>query len=134
MALTGLNPKESIRYVLEQERGDDNPTVFLLRILSVSEYAAIMGELRIGQLVSGAIPKGADFGKVFLRVLRGGLVGWENFYIALGHSRVKAEFEANEDGTPTDATLDKLLPAWRMELFQAITQAQTPTESEQVKS
>jgi len=64
-----LDPKNIYPYVCEEEKGDKNSTTFFLKGLTVAEYR------ECEELLS----EGSMFGEYGLRVVKYGLVGWDNF-------------------------------------------------------
>lgn len=109
------DPRQAWKYVLVQDRGlpRDQQTVFLLRHLPlVDEQAAFDGieRTRDGSVV-------VDTGSRALRVLRAGLVGWENLSDGKGGM---IEPVKNAQGTVADESMMRLEVEWRMELAGAI--------------
>lgn len=123
--LIGLVPGEIHEYVLKQDRGSEAPTVFLLRVLTDIEYAEIEDAMRAE----------AGWGTTVLKTLRVGLRGWRGFKVrSKDGTLADAPFEVDSEGRPTSATLSRLRPNHRHELFAAIVELQNPTEDELGKS
>ena len=124
-----LDPKATFNYVLECDRSapKEDQTVFELRGLTVAE------EARVADAMITSTP-GADelnfrSGTHQLTVLRAGLKDWSGFTDASGEV---VPFVTSK-GHPrhiTDEALDRLLPAWRQELVNAIMERGGVTEDE----
>ena len=124
-----LDPRATFEYVLECDRmlPEEERTVFELRGLTVAE------EARVADAMITSTP-GADelnfrSGTHQLTVRRAGLKDWRSFQDSEGND---IPFPTGK-GHPrhvTDEGLDRLLPAWRQELVNAIMERGGATEAE----
>jgi hypothetical protein len=117
--VVAVDPQAPFNYILEEDRESEAPTVFKLKALSARELARIEDGVRLDlqrqemTLRSGSKP---------LDILAAGLVGWENLKDAQGK---EVPFKAGDL-----ACLDYLLPRWRGELANAITEQTRLPEAE----
>jgi len=107
----GLNPARPIRYVLLADRGSEKPTVWILRLLPPDLQAQFVDE-------TTGYPK--DLHRAFVRVLRAGLRGWEDFPVEGDGGPTEAVFALDSNDQPTNACLQMIPPQYRGELAGAI--------------
>lgn len=128
------NPNSTFDYVLKCDRDKpvEDQTVFKLSVLNAAEYAEIEDSTVVGDREHGFRTQS---GSTILRVLRLGLRGWSNLRNEEGEEVTFATRTVNGGRRgavqqPTDETLSRLLPAWRRELCNAITEGNTVDEDE----
>lgn len=131
--MIAIDPTQTWDYVLKDERGSSEPTVFVLSVLSVADEAALQDAM---VYVEGGTTR-VNSGTHTVEVLRKGLVGWRNFRFVDGR---EVPFEVDKSATkrgkapPSNATLDYLPPAARKELAEAIIERNTITADERKNS
>lgn len=120
-----LDPSETFEYVLECDRDlpEGEQTTFTLRGLTGAERDRI-DDMLIVRNVDGS--QSYRTGSATTAALRYGLKGWGGFRDAGGG---EVSFKAVR-GTVTDECLDRLAPAWRTELANAITSRGEVSEAE----
>lgn len=110
--MIALSQKEQIEYILEEDRGHESPTVFLLRPLSVREV------VEIEDLVATRDEsKGMPAGTFAYKVLRASLSGWRNLKDKTG---VEIKYERAYDGKVKEDLLLRFTTAQRFELANAV--------------
>ncbi len=116
-----VDPKQTFQYVLKCDRdlADEEQTVFELRGLTTAEEARVADSMITS--VPGESELSLRSGTHQLTLLRAGLRGWRNLRDAAG---VEVPFESTKGhpGSVTDKSLDRLLPAWRTELANAVSE------------
>jgi len=127
MSLIALNPDETTTYFLKQDEAKETP--FTLGIIRASDFASLSEGF--GILTDDSLPLAAN--KAVNDILLAGLRGWKNLRMYKDGEVVEAPFES-KDGKPTDLTLSRLRPQWRIELAFAIIAAQRPSEDDRGKS
>jgi len=112
-----VKPKKTFDYILKDDRKapSESQTVWKLRGLSISEQTDVQDSLRTEIESSGETTY--KTGTLLLKTLRAGLVGVENFRDEEG---AIVKFETDTLGMVTYDFLDRLAPAWRVELVNAI--------------
>jgi len=127
-----VDPRQPWDYVLKAERNNETPTKFHLRPLTCGELATVEDNLAAFNAESGEARLLS--GTQTLKILRMGLVGWSDFYDAEGKP---VEFQgtrrkvAGQDVVqPDDITLDRLVPADRREIAEAITEQNRLTDTD----
>lgn len=115
-----LNPRDTFDYVLECDRDlpEEQQTVFVLRGLTVAQEAKVSDSMI--STVAGSDEIHMRAGSHALTILRMGLRGWRNFK---DESGADVPFEEDKSRRPrgiSDECLDRLHPAWRTELANAI--------------
>ena len=112
-----VQPKKQFDYVLEEDRKllAEKQTVWKLRGLSIGEQADVQDSLRTERTETGETSW--KTGTLLLKTLRAGLVGVANFCDDTG---LPVAFSSDKSGVVTDDFLDRLAPAWRTELANAI--------------
>ena len=115
-----IQPKKGFDYVLEDDRKfpPEKQTVWKLRGLSIGEQSDVQDSLRTERSDTGETSW--KTGTLLLKTLRAGLVGVSNF---LDESGAAVEFTKDKSGVVSDEFLDRLAPAWRTELANAISGA-----------
>lgn len=127
------DPTKTWDYVLKDERSAADPTVFVLKALTVADEASLQDRM---VEVEGGKTRVLS-GSHTLDVLRRGLVGWRAFRFTDGR---EVPFEVNRGLTtrgvapPSDSTLDYLSPSIRKELAEAIIERNTITADERKNS
>lgn len=124
-----LDPKATFQYVLECDRSapKEDQTVFELRGLTVAEEARVADAMITS--TPGAEELNFRSGTHQLTVLRAGLKGWTGFSDASGEEVPFVQSKGHPRHI-TDECLDRLLPAWRQELVNAIMERGGVTEDE----
>lgn len=114
-----VKPKKQFEYVLLEDRQlpEAEQTTWMLRALTVGEQAELQDSLRTERLDTGETSW--KTGTLLLKTLRAGLVGVKGFREEGG---VEVSFE-KVNGVVSDTFLDRLAPAWRNELSNAIVSA-----------
>jgi len=127
-----VDPRQPWDYVLKAERNKEISTKFHLRPLTCGELATVEDNLAAFNAESGEARLLS--GTQTLKILRMGLVGWSDFYDAEGKP---VEFQgtrrkvAGQDVVqPDDITLDRLVPADRREIAEAITEQNRLTDTD----
>lgn len=124
-----IDPSKTFDYVLLCDRANppEEQTVFQLRVLSARELA----EIEDGAIRSDREGKLEYLsGSQTIRILNYGLRGWRNFRDAAGN---EVPFREN-NGKPRGENWDCLLPEWRRELANAITEQNRISETERKNS
>lgn len=124
-----LDPKSTWDYVLECDRGEERPTVFELKALSVRDEARLEDGHASVDRVANAIR--VSTGTTNLEALRAGLVGVRDFFDADGRPVL---FDTDKQGRVSDSFLERLHPDWRQELARAIADRVRLTEADRKNS
>ena len=124
-----LDPKATFEYVLEDDRSlpTEEQTVFTLRGLTVAEEARVADSMISG--LPGQDELSFRSGTHQLTGLRYGLRGWSNFKDSEG-SAVPFETTNGNPRNVKDSSLDRILPAYRTELVNAILERGSVNEAE----
>lgn len=101
---------ENIEYILESDRGSEEPTVFIIRTLDAARFMRLAGAVRKLMTGQDSETDPTKLGPYFDLCLGLGLVGWRNFRNAAGE---EVPYEGQQ-------SLARLLPAWRVELAKAV--------------
>jgi len=120
--MIAISPKEVREYILESERDSKSPTVFKLRSLSIREAVEI--EDIIGKSLNAS---GYPVGTFNYKVLKYGLVGWENLKDEKGKD---VPFILDATGKVSDDSLGVLPTEVRTELANAVWQGSNVSEEE----
>ena len=118
-----LDPGQVFSYILKEERklASENQTVFKLRCLSSKESAKIEDSFATKvNLETGDVQ--VKSGMKTYELLQLGLIGWDNFK---GNDGKTVAFDVDDK-----ARLDRLRPAWRRELADAIMEQNILTEKD----
>jgi hypothetical protein len=94
--MIALSAREEWDYVLESERGTENPTVFRLRPLTLVKRIEVEDMIGI---------RGCPYGSINAKVLRAGLAGWSSMS---DRSGAEVRFVADRTGRITDELLERL--------------------------
>lgn len=124
-----VDPEKTFDYILKRERSlpIEQQTIFHLKVLTARELAGIEDNVSRINTADGSMT--VKTGSTILDTLKKGLRGWENFKDAQGNAVLYRE----NNGVPRDDNFDRLLPADRRELANAITEQNRLTE-EQIKN
>ena len=115
-----LNPTENFEYVLEEQRHlpPGEWTVFELKVLTARELAKVEDSFAALQGDTGEVL--IKSGSQVLKILELGLRGWDNLK---DESGAEVPFRWRVPNTQIHhENLDRLYPAWRRELANAITE------------
>lgn len=123
-----VDPERTFDYVLQEERDlpIEQQTVWKIKVLTARELAEI--EDNTSRIDKEGVLQ-VRHGSVVLNTLRKGLRGWENFQDAQGNP---VPFRDN-NGVPREDNFDRMRPAWRREICNAITE-QNRLTADQVKN
>lgn len=124
--MIALSPHEQYEYVLKAERDIADPTVFILKPLTMQQTREIEDE--IGMSLTGT---GFKAGTVNYLALKYGLRGWKNLKYRDG---TDVPFVTNPDGTASDETIEKLDAVTRSELAGEIWTSSHLTEDDRKNS
>jgi hypothetical protein len=131
MPLIALNPGDRVTYHLHADAERETP--FSLCILPPGVFTRLVAGLKDYKVLKEAGDlQLADIVAAYDR--RAGLRGWSNLRMRRGEELVAAPFEADDEGKPTPATLDRLRIEWVAELAIAILDVQTVSEDDKGKS
>jgi hypothetical protein len=121
--MIAVSRREVFDYVLEEDREllPEQQTLFKLRPLTLKQSIPIEDELG-KHAASGGLPMGT----FNYKVLKAGLVGWENLVDDNGQPLV---FSTGKDGVE-DELLERFTTAQRTELANAIWQRAKPTDDD----
>ena len=124
-----VDPRATFSYVLECDRElpQEQQTTWELRGLTALEEAKIADDLVRQGVADGEVRYSS--GSRVLTILRYGLRGVRGFFDASG-AEVPFEETKGHPRQVADAFLDKLQPAWRIELANAITERGRPSVQE----
>ncbi len=115
-----LDPQRTVLYTLKAERAGLDPTVFALRSLTHRQRAEVE-DVVLAHEPGRVVTRVAEARRLRLRY---GLTGWSKFRDASG---ADVKFEADKDGRPTEAALDRLDDETSGELADAIHELSTVT-------
>lgn len=125
--VTAIDPERTFDYVLKEERGSENPTIFKLKVLTARELAEIEDSVSSFFSGKGEVELRIRPGTEILQILKRGLRGWENFKDDKGNN---IPFREN-NAVPREDNFDRIRPEWRRELANAITEMLTMSEEEE---
>jgi len=110
--MIALSPRETWEYVLQEERGTETPTRFVLRPLTLRERNEAEDILGASMAV-----KGYAYGSFNTKVLRAGLAGWHDLKDGNG---AEVRYGVDRDGKVREDLLERLPSAVCMELANEI--------------
>ena len=115
------NPKATFDYVLESDRGNENPPVFVLRYLPADEWQLLQ---RQSDMTEG-IDEGHQVVHAAKKIITAGLVDWRNVILANGSP---ADYDASIIGKV--ASLEDIMEL----MYAVVNQRPSPEDKKKLSS